>query len=78
MRTDERPVIVCKVRDLRPSDKITYGTVLGSVTAADDLIVKYVEEADMGRYALTLHRVGTIFVIGDQTVEVLDTGTGPR
>jgi len=73
-RDDDRDIIVCKVRDLRPLDKIVYGTVLGSVTAADDLTVKTVEEADKGRYALTLYRVGTIFVIGEQTVEILYRG----
>lgn len=72
MRKDERHTLVCKVRDLRPMDKIIYGTVLGSLTAADDLTVKTIEEADKGRYALTFFRVGTIFVIGDQTVEILD------
>jgi hypothetical protein len=72
-REDERNIISVKVRELRPLDKIVYGTVLGSVTAADDLTVKTVEEADKGRFALTLYRVGTIFVIGDQSVDILDT-----
>ena len=73
-REDDRDIISVKVRELRPMDKIVYGTVLGSVTAADDLTVKTVEEADKGRFALTLYRVGTIFVIGDQSVDILDTG----
>lgn len=72
-RDDDRNIISVKVRELRPLDKIVYGTVLGSVTAADDLTVKTVEEADKGRFALTLYRVGTIFVIGDQSVDILDT-----
>jgi hypothetical protein len=72
-REDERDIISVKVRELRPLDKIVYGTVLGSITAADDLTVKTIEEADKGRFALTLYRVGTIFVIGDQSVDILDT-----
>lgn len=72
-RNDDRDIISVKVRELRPMDKIVYGTVLGSVTAADDLTVKTIEEADKGRFALTLYRVGTIFVIGDQSVDILDT-----
>lgn len=71
-RNDDRDIISVKVRELRPMDKIVYGTVLGSVTAADDLTVKTIEEADKGRFALTLYRVGTIFVIGDQSVDILD------
>jgi hypothetical protein len=71
MRT-ERPTFVVKVSELRPMDKIAYGSLLGSVKAADDLTVKSIEPADMGRYALTLYRVGTIFVNGDQPLEILD------
>ena len=62
---------ILKVKDLQPGDKIAYGSVLGFVTAADNLTVKSVEEAAKGHYAVTLYRVGTLFLIGEQTVELV-------
>jgi hypothetical protein len=70
---ETRDTMVVKVKDLQPGDKIVYDTLLGSMKTADDLTVKSIDQADMGRYALTLYRVGTLFVPGDQTVEILDT-----
>jgi hypothetical protein len=70
---DNRDTIVCKVSELQPMDKLIYGTSLGSISASDDLTVKAIERADKGRYALTLFRVGTVFVPGDLMVEIVDT-----
>lgn len=70
---DDRDVISIKVSELQPGDKIVYGSLLGSITAADDLTVKNIAPADKGRVAVTLYRVGTIFVIGDQMVDIVDT-----
>jgi hypothetical protein len=70
--TGTRDTMVVKVKDLRSGDKIVYDTLLGSVKTAEDLTVKSIEEADMGKYAVTLYRVGTLFVPGDQTVEIID------
>jgi hypothetical protein len=67
----ERPIDIIKVKDLQAGDKIAYGSLLGFVTAADDLTVKSVEEAAKGHYAVTLYRVGTMFLIGEATVELV-------
>ena len=67
---EEDDITVCKVKDLQQYDKIPYGTLLGSMSAAEDLTVKSVEPADNGKFALTIFRVGTIFVHGETTVEV--------
>lgn len=69
--TDQREVDISKVKDLEPGDKIAYGSVLGFVTAADDLTIKTVEEAAKGHYAVTIYRVGTLFLIGEQSVELV-------
>ena len=69
--SDSRLVEIIKVKDLEPGDKITYGTLLGFVTAADDLTVKSIEEAAKGHYAVTFYRVGTLFLIGDLPVELV-------
>ena len=71
----QQDAIICKVRELQPGDKIAYGTVLGLVAAAEDVTVKDILEADKGRWALTLFRVGTIYVPGDQLVEVVPKRT---
>jgi hypothetical protein len=68
---DERVVDIVKVKDLRPGDKVAYDAILGFVKAADDLTVKTIEEAAKGHYAVTFYRVGTLFLIGDQTVELV-------
>jgi hypothetical protein len=67
----ERAVDIVKVKDLQPGDKIAYGSVLGFITAADDLTVKTIEEAAKGHYAVTIYRVGTLFLIGEATVELV-------
>lgn len=67
----EREVDIVKVKDLQNGDKIAYGSVLGFVTAADDLTVKSIEEAAKGHYAVTLYRVGTLFLIGELAVELV-------
>lgn len=66
-----REVDIVKVKDLEPGDKVAYGSVLGFVTAADDLTIKTVDEAAKGHYAVTIYRVGTLFLIGEQSVELL-------
>lgn len=68
---DAREVDIIKVKDLEPGDKVAYGSVLGFVTAADDLTVKTIEPALKGHYAVTFYRVGTLFLIGEATVELL-------
>jgi hypothetical protein len=68
---DDQVVDIIKVKDLMPGDKVAYGALLGSVTAADILTVKSVEPALKGHYAVTFHRVGTLFLMGEATVELL-------
>jgi hypothetical protein len=63
--------VVCKVKELRFPDRIPYGTVIGPLIAADTLVVSRVFEADEGKWALVLARVGTIYVNGDLMVEIL-------
>lgn len=71
MATEDREVDIIKVRDLRAGDKVAYDTLLGFVKAADDLTVKSIDEAAKGHYAVTFYRVGTLFLMGDQTVELV-------
>jgi hypothetical protein len=52
-------------------DKILAESVIGPVITVDDLIVKAVTTADQSKYAITLHRLGTIFVHADTIVRVL-------
>ena len=61
----------CRVSDLSPRDKIPYGTVLGSVVAAEDLTVKSVKLADRDKCAVTFYLVGTLFIHKDLMLEVL-------
>ena len=63
--------IVCKVSELQPFDKILSGSVLGSLSATETLSVKTNEPAANGKFALTIHNVGTIFVNGSMLIEVL-------
>jgi hypothetical protein len=63
--------VICKVRELQPGDKIAYGTLLGLLKTAEDVTVKSLEEADREQWALTLFRVGTIYVSGELLVELV-------
>lgn len=70
MRSDD-DTIVCQVRDLKPFDQVLHSQTLGSISTAENLTVKETSEAKYGKYAITFFGVGTIFVHGNTTVEVL-------
>ena len=66
-------VSVCKVRDLKPRDRVPPDTVLGGVSANEVLTVKSIQPADHDKFAVTFHGVGTFFVHGDTVVELVET-----
>ena len=68
---NEDDIIVCKVKDLKPYDQVLHDQTLGSVSSAETLTVKSAHQADFGKYAVTFFGVGTIFVHGSITIEVL-------
>jgi hypothetical protein len=59
------------VKDLAPGDRLPYGTYLGALTAAQELTVKTLEAASDGKFAVTFHGVGTLFIHGDQPVRAI-------
>lgn len=65
-------VSFCKVRDLKPRDRVPPDTVLGGVSSNEVLTVKSVQKADHDKFALTFHGVGTFFVHGDTMVQLVE------
>lgn len=59
------------IKDLLPGDRIPYGTYLGPMSAAQELTIKAIDAASDGKYAVTFHGVGTLFIHGEQPVKII-------